>query len=932
MFEKETDIFKLRLDVGYVQPGQRGHITNKRRLFVDVIDELKKPQRINSVTLGQYLQRSQDDQNKIKDVGSIVFGHFADSKRRNENLRSRTAISLDVDELTPRQYDRIMDLDTPLRKWKFFAHTTLKSSAEAPRLRIYVPLTEAIEPSKYMPLARIVASWLFDDEEESMDACDNVSFRPAQVAYLPGQLKNSAFEWVENLDDGEICDPDTVFEEFDGDWMDIAQLPVSEKRGHGVLAKAKKAEDPWEKKGLIGAFCRAYPVDKAIEEFLPDVYIPSEEHWSGKARYTYAKGSGTNGVVVEDDGRFIYSHHSTDPCGERLVNAWDMVRMHLFADRDEGIGPDVSASKRPSFKAMADYVEDLRPVRVELARAAIDFDDISEDADREDDGRRVLKKEPVAPVARWTRGDDPDSDPVQDGDVDLEVLGRSADVPIGTEEVDKEWQTSLDVDKTGAINATAYNVKIIVANDPRLRGALAYNELSRKPVLVKSFSTRVPGGARFALKDPDDGDPWQDVHSFELSAMLSAPSGKSFRGYDTVFGGGHIIGAVMASAMQRSFHPIRQKLVECYETWKKSDRRKRVETLFIDMLGCEDNIYTREAARNFFVGAVMRVFEPGSKMDFVPILQGGQGARKTSFFACLAYNRWHTEFRADLSDARQVMERITGFWIVEMGELASVRKSEVEDLKIAVAATHDTARAAYARFAETVARSNVFVGTTNAEQYLRDPTGNRRFWPIQITKTEDDPIDIDLLAEIRDLLWGEAVAMYLELRKAGKVHVGLSEAAKAIVAEINEEVMEVMPEDLLVERIEAYVDRPMRVSLAVGDGGAGDYDNLDDPEETVVRARVTIGELYQALFGDRSNPNAPSTNILASAMKKIPGWCRFNDWTDSNTGERGGREGKVRVNGTLKVVYVRVDATREEIRSGFRTHRTRWDDGGEDLI
>src|SRR5690606_14169345 len=130
---------------------------------------------------------------------------------------------------------------------------------------------------------------------------------------------------------GDLLDPDEMFawfEENDGDWHDISALPLFD--GEETHRKhADKAEDPWLKPGMIGNWCRAWPIEDAIAEFLSDVYIPGSGG-TGKPRYTYTGGSASNGAVVEDDGRFLYSHHGTDPVGEQLVNAWDLIRIHKF--------------------------------------------------------------------------------------------------------------------------------------------------------------------------------------------------------------------------------------------------------------------------------------------------------------------------------------------------------------------------------------------------------------------------------------------------------------------------------------------------------------------------------------------------------------------------------------------------------------------------
>ena len=139
------------------------------------------------------------------------------------------------------------------------------------------------------------------------------------------------------------------------DWRDFSTLPQG-AREKSSRPTAAKAEVPTEKRGIVGDWCRTYDVEEAIEKFLPDIYGPGDCHETGKPRYTYLKGSAANGVVVEDGGLFIYSHHGTDPCGERLCNSFDMVRLHLFGHLDAAIhDPDLPITSYPSYKAMVEF-------------------------------------------------------------------------------------------------------------------------------------------------------------------------------------------------------------------------------------------------------------------------------------------------------------------------------------------------------------------------------------------------------------------------------------------------------------------------------------------------------------------------------------------------------------------------------------------------
>ena len=163
------------------------------------------------------------------------------------------------------------------------------------------------------------------------------------------------------------------------------QSPFSERQGQKRdVDPNRKAEDPTTKKGIVGAFCRVYDVPAAIEKFLPDVYAPGDAG-SGKARYTFLGGTTSNGAVVEDGGLFLYSYHTSDPCSDMLVNAFDMVRRHLFGHLDEGSRPDLSPSARPSYKAMVGHVRDDPLVVAEYAGVPkqYEFDDLDAGPDGE---------------------------------------------------------------------------------------------------------------------------------------------------------------------------------------------------------------------------------------------------------------------------------------------------------------------------------------------------------------------------------------------------------------------------------------------------------------------------------------------------------------------------------------------------------------------
>lgn len=186
-----------------------------------------------------------------------------------------------------------------------------------------------------------------------------------------------------------------------------------------------------------------------------------------------------------------------------------------------------------------------------------------------------------------------------------------------------------------------------------------------------------------------------------------------------------------------------------------------MERLFIDYLGCADTPYHREAARLLLLGAVARIYEPGQKFGFVPILEGLQGKRKSTFILVLGRN-WSSELSGDFHHNKAMVEQTLGSWIVEIPELQGFSKADTNVLKAWLSRTHDKARLAFRKFAETFPRQCVFIGSTNDDEYLRDHTGGRRFCPIRCEL--EGEIDTDRLEGEIDLIWGEAVAEYRAMR------------------------------------------------------------------------------------------------------------------------------------------------------------------------
>src|SRR5690606_37418415 len=401
--------------------------------------------------------------------------------------------------------------------------------------------------------------------------------------------------------------------------------------------------DPLEKKGWVGAFCRTYDVEAAIETFLSDVY---EKHADN--RYTYREGSTTGGLVIYDDGRFAYSFHATDPAGGKLLNSFDLVRVHLFGDLDVDAEPGTPTNRLPSYKAMVEF------------------------ASRDDETKKTMG---------------------------LDQIGEAKE-----EFADDDWLAQLErSEKTGQLKLTFRNFELILENDPELKGCFGYDEFNGRVAIMRP----TPWGKKEGIFDNTD------------DAVL--------RGYiENKYGIRHkerLTDALAAVASKNSFHPVRAYLDSL--EW---DGKKRLESVFIDFLGVEDNEHIRLLTKKALVAAVKRVFEPGAKFDEMVVLIGPQGIGKSQLIYRLSKG-WFTD-SLDSLNGKDAYENIQGVWLVELAELSAIRRSaDVEAVKKFLSKQVDRYRPPYGRIVEERPRQCVFFGSTNTFEFLVDPTGNRRFWP-----------------------------------------------------------------------------------------------------------------------------------------------------------------------------------------------------------
>lgn len=893
MAKRRNDAHRVKYSTGR---GNLGFVKNRESSWRALKDKLRTPGVDSDITFAQYMKLPKEgpggqDDRKAR-PGFLVGGPCHDGKRNLQSMQYRWLICLDIDEATPEQMEHLDNGLSEVFRWEFFAHTTRKHTALKPRWRMIFPLKRKVNFEEFNAVARIIASQVFDDPVGSMDAVDDVSFRLAQVMFLPSVSRDQELEVIDN--EGALLDPDSVLGDFAGDWTDFTQLPYSETRGaKGPTDPNARAEDPREKEGHIGAWCRTYTVEDVIADHLSDIYEPGDASGS-LTRYSFIAGSTSNGAIVYDDGLFLYSNHGTDPAAERSVNAFDLVRIHLFGHLDEGKRADTTPSNLPSFKEMVKLVETDEKAMQELAQSRYATAEMFDDLDDEDDAEDY---EPDKKAKAYEPDIDPDY-PItaasfedlgdEDDDLDRMLDGKETDSEAEEPKQAHNWVADLIVDKFDIAKPVYHNVVTILVNDPRVAPCIALNEFTREVVRVKPFregKKNKLGLVRRMVRNKTDGDLWSNADYGNCMKLLSTP--KRLGGYEFDVGRDKLRDALGFVAEQNAFHPVRDQLERFERTWQRSDKGTDAVGMILGYLDLEDNAYHREAWRAFLVASVARVYEPGAKFDCVPILAGAQGARKSTFIRVLALGRFK-ELSSDFDNPGRMIESMKGGWICEAGELSGFRKAEVETIKKFFSATEDQFRLAYQISAENHLRQCTFVGSTNQDTYLKDPTGNRRFWPMKLSKSQANPIDTDGLMNDLPLIWGEIVAEYRRLRKEqphGDLFLDLrSPEALATAAALQSEAREMSLEEQAAEVIMEYLDTPVSQSVADGDDDCG-FEPVEG-EPMFVRTMVTPAALFDALHGDPVIREIRNANVvLGRAMKHVEGWA--------DAGERTRRFGRM---------------------------------------
>lgn len=642
---------------------------NRHWLWSELLQRCSETKRTGE-TAAEYARMSKEEQSNVKDVGGFVGGYLSGGIRKNANVMYRTVATLDIDYGTVNVWDDF----TMAFGFAAMIYSTHKHSSKTPRYRLVFPLSRQVSPAEYEPLCRKIAA------EIGIDLFDDTTYELPRLFYWPSTSKDADF--VFDYQDGPACDVDAILSQY-VDYKDVSAWPLSSREGDVIAHEIKKQGDPTEKPGVIGAFCRAYSIEDAIDNFLSDKY----EKTGHDGRYTYKLGSVAGGLVCYE-GKFAYSHHETDPASKQLCNAFDLCRVHLFGAQDEG-SRALDVTRKPSYAAMQEFAAKDKAVKLLMAReraqaAADDFDGLDD-----------------------------------------------AELP---EDYNDEWKAELEYTKSGKLLCNIANIILILENDPALAGHIVHD-------LFTGMDS-----AKDGLPWNKNANQWTDTDDANLRVWLE-------KHYD-ITGKEKIADALTAVLTRHSYHPIRDYLNGL--TW---DGVPRLDRIIIDYMGAEDSELNRAMSRKHFVAAVARVFNPGCKYDYCLIMSGAEGIGKSTLLRVMG-GKWFNDSITTL-EGKEGMEQLRRAWVVELGELSSIKRSDVEQVKAHLSKQVDIYRAAYARRVLEHPRQCVFCGTTNEALFLKGDTGNRRFWVIPVVAELRKYKDwSEAIRRDRDQLWAEAVHYY----------------------------------------------------------------------------------------------------------------------------------------------------------------------------
>lgn len=408
-------------------------------LISELWAKLQTPAR-GTEPLAEYLNMKKAQQDDLKDVGGFMAGTLSGPRRKANNVTGRDVITLDLDNIPPGGTEDVLRRVEGL-SCGYCIYSTRKHSPAAPRLRVLLPLDRTASADEYEPIARKMAEYI------GLELCDPTTFEVSRLMYWPSCCSDSQYIYV--WKDKPLLSVKGLLGQYE-DWRDCTLWPQVPGSQNLPTKLAVKQGDPEAKNGVVGAFCRTYDIYRAMDELIPGMYEPVERM---PGRYTYLGGSTTGGAVIYDSGKFLYSHHATDPCSGKLVNAFDLVRLHRFGDKDDEAQPGTPTNRLPSYRAMCEL------------------------ATQDPDVSALMSQERYQEAVK-----------------DFEGVEATNDAEPAN------WMDRLEINsQTGLPKATIDNVWIILENDPLLKGKFALNQFAGRGEVLDALPWNASTNAAFGM-------------------------------------------------------------------------------------------------------------------------------------------------------------------------------------------------------------------------------------------------------------------------------------------------------------------------------------------------------------------------------------------------------------------------------------------------
>jgi putative DNA primase/helicase len=721
-----------------------------------------------------------------KEAGNYVLGRLeSDGRRNNRTVVARSALTLDVDNPDGDFVYKMQSL-TFLHIW----HTTYSSTPENPRYRLIIPLDREISPAEYEAAARGVM------DQMGMECFDPGSIEYARYMFMPSSQKPSWFEWEEGPGNG-IASAEEL----------IALAPES-LAGLPPIRPSRWKQSPFEMAGMVGEFNRAY---EDLDELIEVYDLPYDK--AGDKRWTLRGAIGSAAGVGEVAAGLWYSHHGGDPAHGEAQTAFDLVRIHLFGELDEGVKSTTPVNRKPSHVRMTEVASKDNKVIASMLSS------LEEDFGKPD-------PPPTAPTGQ-VDSTDPDEDPEEDD-----------------EDAPDDWRVKLAFNRAGSVVDSLHNWDLIIHNDQDFQ-CIVRNEMTNSIEIDRDLSWRAyRSNARS----------WVETDLQHLKNKIE-------RRYRLKASKERVDEMVTLAAFDRKIDPVVDYLKGLDGRW---DGRARVEEC---LPGVKATTFTRLVARKSMVAAVARAMQPGVKWDHSLILFGDEGLGK-SYWVDKMSRGW----TANLGDIRNKDTLITmdRTWIVMSDEGHSLKKADADAQKEFLTRTVDIYRAPYDRQVAEHPRRCVIWGSTNDDVFLRRQQGNRRFLIVHCTER----VDFDMLTpDYVDQVWAEAYALW---QKGERLYLDDTESSAAIEARepfTEDDSLAGRIEDFLnmpVPEDWSTLGRALRTQHY------RDYQDGLAPE-TEFRPKLTCPvQIWYELLGEMRNPQLADLRLIRESMKNVPGWRRLD--------------------------------------------------------